>query len=223
MEYVYFIVEEPFNGNVKIGRTSNLEKHLKSLQHGCPNKLRIHMSIPIDESSKLKMHLHEHFKNRRFNGEWFKFDGLKHLDLEINNYMKENSAELFKVIPIMLERINELERQIHDLKQNDERDILREIAEEENPDIDDFDVDDILDINEKWGNSNELNSTYFANEYIQRTPPTDKQGTSEYYKSYCEFHAGNRTPVLSIQEFTKLVADAGYRKSKNDSKRIWKH
>jgi hypothetical protein len=222
MEYVYFIVEEPFNGNVKIGRTNDLNKRVKSLQTGCPTKLRIHLSFPAIDSNKLETQLHAHFRDRRFNGEWFKFDGLKHLELEVNAYMKENSVDLlFQMIPMMMKEINDLKKQVYELKQTDERDILREIAEEENPDIDDF--DDILDINEKWRNSNELNSTYFANEYIQRTPPTDKQGTSEYYKSYCEFHAGNRTPVLSIQEFTKLVSDAGYRKSKNDSKRIWKH
>lgn len=66
---VYFI-QEGEDGFVKIGRSKNVKKRMKSLQIGNPRPLSVVMLIPGGRS--LEMTFHELFHEDRVSGEWFK-------------------------------------------------------------------------------------------------------------------------------------------------------
>lgn len=51
---VYFIIEDPFQNRVKIGKANNATSRLKSLQTGCPNKLAIYKVILTDKPFELE-------------------------------------------------------------------------------------------------------------------------------------------------------------------------
>lgn len=74
-KHVYIITCE--NSEMyKIGRTSgSVEKRLKSLQTGNPNKLGIYLDIKTKKDSDLEAKLHQFFKEKRGEvGEWFALD-----------------------------------------------------------------------------------------------------------------------------------------------------
>jgi len=56
---------------LKIGRSNNAEKRLKSLQTGSP--LRLSIAYVLPDKGHLEKLLHEKFKKKRINGEWFTF------------------------------------------------------------------------------------------------------------------------------------------------------
>ena len=71
MSFVYFIIESPFTGKVKIGKSDSPQARLKTLQTGNPNKLEIHGVVPCDNAFGLETTLHNKYNSRRLNGEWF--------------------------------------------------------------------------------------------------------------------------------------------------------
>ena len=67
---VYFIIEQPFNGLVKIGFSKNPEQRLKQLQTGACHPLRIYRMIPTGTRA-LETVLHKQYQEYRRQGEWF--------------------------------------------------------------------------------------------------------------------------------------------------------
>jgi hypothetical protein len=81
-EFIYFIIELPYNNNVKIGKSKNIEDRIKTLQTGNPNILHAYYKIYVPVSINLESSLHRHYAERRCNGEWFTFT-INELDAEI--------------------------------------------------------------------------------------------------------------------------------------------
>lgn len=84
-----------------------IKKRLKQLQTGNDNKLEIYKYIKTD-NAKLEKHLHEHFKNKRLIGEWFK---LKASDItRITNIIGTKNISLTKLTMQelgLLEKVND--------------------------------------------------------------------------------------------------------------------
>ena len=71
--YVYFIqIDE--DGPIKIGRTSDVEKRMTSLQTAHHRRLRVvHLETPgKGQSLKLEKQFHADFSDHRIRGEWFR-------------------------------------------------------------------------------------------------------------------------------------------------------
>lgn len=75
VKHVYIISCENSDMH-KIGRTSgSVQKRLKSLQTGNPNKLGIYLDINVRNDSELEAKMHQFFKEKRGKiGEWFLLD-----------------------------------------------------------------------------------------------------------------------------------------------------
>ena len=73
---VYFIYcGDQQNSPVKIGVTSNIESRISNLQTGNPYVLVCKALIPCEDKGqayRLESYLHDRFKKKRMNGEWFK-------------------------------------------------------------------------------------------------------------------------------------------------------
>ena len=67
--FVYFLEYE--GQGVKIGFTRNLTSRIKQLQIASPFKLNLLFYIETSEPESVEHHLHEHFKDKCLNGEWF--------------------------------------------------------------------------------------------------------------------------------------------------------
>lgn len=67
---VYFI-ECSAVGRTKIGYTGNLPKRIEKLQTGCPFPLETYRSFICLNPPEYEARAHEHFADRRHNGEWF--------------------------------------------------------------------------------------------------------------------------------------------------------
>jgi T5orf172 domain len=67
--FVYFIQEEN-RGYIKIGSAENVEKRLKGLQVGNPDKLKI--LHKTSGGQNLELFLHKKFKEYHIRGEWFR-------------------------------------------------------------------------------------------------------------------------------------------------------
>lgn len=83
--YVYAIRTEKmigessefWNGYVKIGVASNVEKRLKTIQTGCPYNLTILNAILCyseNQAYAIEKYIHERFKKENTSGEWFKMN-----------------------------------------------------------------------------------------------------------------------------------------------------
>ena len=68
MTSVYFI-DAPGTGVLKIGKSSNVDKRLKTLQTASPVKLNLLMTIEYDDD--LERRIHRHREDYRSHGEWF--------------------------------------------------------------------------------------------------------------------------------------------------------
>ena len=79
---VYMVV---FGNHVKIGRTTNFIRRLKTLKVSNPFPLRCYRAY-IDLDCTLEKELHEKFSAARVRGEWFE------LNLEIAQYIRDNKG-----------------------------------------------------------------------------------------------------------------------------------
>ncbi|SIP85791.1 Bacteriophage T5 orf 172 domain-containing with Zinc finger domain [Pacmanvirus A23] len=75
--YIYFIIEMPFNGRVKIGMSKNPIKRLKTLQTGNPNKLFIYHLFESHDYKVLERSMHDICKDLKLLGEWFEISELE--------------------------------------------------------------------------------------------------------------------------------------------------
>jgi hypothetical protein len=81
MHYVYFIQKaDDEKGPIKIGRTTDLKRRLRTLQTASPWKLIIRSSFMYDDGEfvkKLERLIHKIAKQRfkKINGEWFLIKG----------------------------------------------------------------------------------------------------------------------------------------------------
>lgn len=98
--YVYFIQEgKGSRGNIKIGKSNDVDKRLKSLQTGNPRKLTLMASIKCkspDDAFKLERKFHAKFKSSQIRGEWFSGNiRLNEIQddfyIEPDNYRKQES------------------------------------------------------------------------------------------------------------------------------------
>lgn len=73
-EFIYFVLNQDSNA-IKIGRTKNVKKRLRTLQTASPAKLKLIKSIRVEGSAadaqKLEQSLHKQFNDFRLSGEWF--------------------------------------------------------------------------------------------------------------------------------------------------------
>lgn len=72
MAYIYLLKSNIEGENLyKIGLTTNIKKRTNQLQTANPN-LILETSFQTKHDYKLETYLHNHFKNRKVKGEWFK-------------------------------------------------------------------------------------------------------------------------------------------------------
>jgi len=74
--YIYLINETNTN-NYKIGYAKDVNKRIKQLQTSNSNKLNIINTYKIKNTSKwtkLEIMIHNHYKFKRLNGEWFNLE-----------------------------------------------------------------------------------------------------------------------------------------------------
>lgn len=71
-EYVYLL--ESNMGYYKIGITKDLNKRIKQFGVQLPFKVSILWFVDVDDARRYEKWLHNFFKNKRVNGEWFIFD-----------------------------------------------------------------------------------------------------------------------------------------------------
>ena len=107
-DYVYLLYN-PLNKQVKIGRTQNLQNRLKQLrtQGGCNYNLivAIDLETGYDENSEwLEAFLHEHFKDKRRIGEWFELSvrdvvAIRSLIWYVDGQdIEDNTKELYQLL-----------------------------------------------------------------------------------------------------------------------------
>tara|TARA_B100001094_G_C18024945_1_gene717072 strand:- start:500 stop:787 length:288 start_codon:yes stop_codon:yes gene_type:complete len=70
MDHLYFIQSDK-TGMIKIGRSLNPQKRLKQLQTGNPNNLKI--IYVFKKQGHLETYLHQYLDKWRCKGEWFKY------------------------------------------------------------------------------------------------------------------------------------------------------
>jgi len=73
-EYIYIIVESPYQTRVKIGKTKDIARRLTSLQTGNPNPLQLYAIKLYPVSENIEAVLHAKWADRRISGEWFWFE-----------------------------------------------------------------------------------------------------------------------------------------------------
>lgn len=85
-----YIIQSAVTGAIKVGRSGNPDKRLKSLQTGSPYPLRI--ILVLDRRGWQEKALHERLSRFHTKGEWFLYQGLagglpldiyEQLDLEV--------------------------------------------------------------------------------------------------------------------------------------------
>ncbi len=82
---VYF-AQAGHTNRVKIGCAVSVLKRIQTLQTGCPEKLRVILTIQ-NGSRFLENHFHKRFKKSRITGEWFEYEP------DIANYVREVYTE----------------------------------------------------------------------------------------------------------------------------------
>jgi len=75
-EYVYGIGHP--HGYVKIGRSTDPDRRLKSHQTGCPYELWIIVQIPVDDSRTVEEELQEHLADSHVRGEWYELSYIEY-------------------------------------------------------------------------------------------------------------------------------------------------
>jgi hypothetical protein len=69
-----YVVQMAVTGDVKVGRTANIENRLQQLQNGVPHALKLLLHLPGQGSEERG--LHDRLKPFRTRGEWFTEDCL---------------------------------------------------------------------------------------------------------------------------------------------------
>ena len=100
MGYVYLIGETNNNGRYKIGstRAKDVNHRLKQLQTGNASELYIKEAFETEHPFKLEKMLHNHFKYKNLNGEWFElseddteaFKGICEEKMKVIDSLKDN-------------------------------------------------------------------------------------------------------------------------------------
>lgn len=100
MGFVYLIGETDNNGRYKIGstRAKDVNHRLKQLQTGNSSELYIKEAFETEQPFKLEKMLHNHFKYKNLNGEWFElsetdieaFKGICEEKIRIIDSLKDN-------------------------------------------------------------------------------------------------------------------------------------
>jgi len=73
--YVYIIKDVSASGYCKIGRTIHPASRLRKFGIALPFQIHILAIIPCEDEVLLESVLHNHFINKRINGEWFNLTG----------------------------------------------------------------------------------------------------------------------------------------------------
>jgi len=120
--YVYFIQEGKGNhGNIKIGKSNDVDKRLKSLQTGNPRKLTLMASIKCkspDDAFKLESKFHLKFQDKQIRGEWFGGDIRlneiqEDFEIEPDNYEKQEVSNFprgVKLDKLVLKKYNKAKK-----------------------------------------------------------------------------------------------------------------
>lgn len=98
MKNSLYILQENKTGRIKIGRSKDVPARLKQLQTGCPNRLRVILTIP--DRGDLEFPLHKRLEHHRMraDGEWFRYECLpdlpdwiyEMLDLSTEDWWRES-------------------------------------------------------------------------------------------------------------------------------------
>jgi hypothetical protein len=111
---VVYFAQAGHTNRVKIGCAVSVLKRLQTLQTGCPEKLRIVLTIQ-NGSRALEKQLHKRFSKSRITGEWFEYEP------EISGYVLESRAERKERFEQeSYERRLELEQEEHERKEQEE-------------------------------------------------------------------------------------------------------
>jgi hypothetical protein len=105
--FVYFIYNS-LTHNFKIGKTKSIETRLKQLQTG--NEIKLEVTRNIDNNNpEIEKYLHEYFKDRRLNGEWFNVS-IEEIDYVINLVNNPNKKVTDTKDIKLLSRINKYKK-----------------------------------------------------------------------------------------------------------------
>lgn len=125
METIYFIIEQPYNNYVKIGKTNkHVTKRLSQLQTGNPNHLNVLFTISRDKNMKVETLLHFIFDEFRVNGEWFLMEQDKLLKLKkifegnvdidiLSDWIDKNSTKIKSIIKRDVDNFEEIFSDLH--------------------------------------------------------------------------------------------------------------
>jgi predicted GIY-YIG superfamily endonuclease len=77
-----YLIRNNNNGQIKIGRSNNPERRLKTLLTSTTDDLEIIKTIPSNSASQMESNLHQKFRHKRINREWFALteDDIKFID-----------------------------------------------------------------------------------------------------------------------------------------------
>lgn len=73
--FVYFVLCESPDYQVKIGHAKNLASRLSSAQTDCPYRLRVVAFLQDADPPSVEQQLHDHFRADHIRGEWFRMSG----------------------------------------------------------------------------------------------------------------------------------------------------
>jgi len=89
-----YILQMGVTGDVKIGRSSNVERRQTEIQTGCPHPLRLVLHGPGLGHLESKLHKKlQRYRTRRRKGEWFHEECLAELPVEIYDLIPEAVLE----------------------------------------------------------------------------------------------------------------------------------
>jgi len=79
-----YILQMAVTGDVKVGRSDDVERRMRDLQTGCPHKLKIILHGPNLGHREREMHTRlRRYRTRVMKGEWFTEDCLGELPIPI--------------------------------------------------------------------------------------------------------------------------------------------
>lgn len=79
-----YLIQMDVTGDIKIGRSGDVEARLTELQTGCPHKLRIIICVPGEGHIERQLHQKlAHHRLRNGKGEWFREECLPDLPVRL--------------------------------------------------------------------------------------------------------------------------------------------